>query len=135
MIEMSKPVITRLFVGALLTLVIGVLIAVAAALVAIADGVISIGGTNGVTVRTDALAGMVTWVFLASIVILAGSLAAIASWIGALLNTVRLADKTWFIVLLVLGLASFGWLAMLAYVFAGPDSSRPGAVLAIPARP
>ena len=134
MIEMSKPVVTRLFVGALLTLLVGVLIAVGAVLVAIADGVISIGGPSGVTVRTEALAGMVMWLFLASIVILAGSIDAIASWIGALLNTFRLADKTWFIVLLVLGLASFGWLAMIAYVFAGPDSTKPSAVLAVPAR-
>jgi hypothetical protein len=133
-IEVSKQVITRLFVGALLTLLVGILIVFGAVLVALADGVISIGGPSGVTVRTDALAGMVMWLFLASIVILAGSVAAIASWIGALLNTARLADKTWFIVLLVLGLASFGWLAMIAYVFAGPDSSKPSAVLAVPAR-
>src|SRR4051794_4149527 len=134
MIEISKPLVTRLFVGALLTLLVGVLIAVAAVLFALADGVISIGGPSGVTIRTDALAGMVTWLFLAAIVILAGSIAAIASWIAALLNTFRLADKRWFIVLLVLGSASFGWLAMIAYVFAGPDSTKPSAVLAVPAR-
>jgi len=39
-------------------------------------------------------------------------------------NTYQLEDKTWFLVLLVLDLFSFGFLAMLAYIFAGPDSTR-----------
>jgi hypothetical protein len=49
--------------------------------------------------------------------------AIIASWVGALLNTSRLDDKTWFVVLLVLGLVSAGWVAMIAYVLAGPDGT------------
>jgi hypothetical protein len=61
---------------------------------------------------------------LAAAVVAGGGLAAIASWVGALLNTAQLDDKTWFVVLLVLGLFSFGWLGMIAYVFAGPDGSR-----------
>jgi hypothetical protein len=49
--------------------------------------------------------------------------AAIAAWVGALFNTARLEDKTWFAALLVLGLVSLGWVAMTAYVLAGPDST------------
>jgi hypothetical protein len=45
------------------------------------------------------------------------------AWIGALLNTAQLDDKTWFVVLLLLGLFSFGLLAMIAYVIAGPDGA------------
>jgi hypothetical protein len=41
-----------------------------------------------------------------------------------LLNTAELTDKTWFIILLVLGLFSFGLVAMIAYVIAGPDGHR-----------
>ena len=44
---------------------------------------------------------------------------------GALLNTAQLEDKTWFIVLLVLGLLSFGLVAMIAYVIGGPDGTGP----------
>ena len=40
------------------------------------------------------------------------------------INTAELEDKTWFVVLLVLGLFSFGFVAMLAYVIAGPDGVR-----------
>jgi len=57
----------------------------------------------------------------------AGPLAQFIAWIGAVLNTSRLDDKTWFIVLLVLGLFSFGFIAMLVYLFAGPDGTRESA--------
>ena len=33
-------------------------------------------------------------------------------------------DKTWFVLLLVLGILSFGLVAMIAYVIAGPDGTR-----------
>ena len=47
------------------------------------------------------------------------------SWIGALLNTSQLESKTWFAVLLLTGIFNFGFIAMLAYVIAGPDGSAP----------
>jgi hypothetical protein len=53
-----------------------------------------------------------------------GTVAAIAAWAGALLNTSRLEDKMWFVVLLPPGLFRLGWLAMIAHVFAGPASTR-----------
>src|SRR5687767_14182932 len=43
------------------------------------------------------------------------------AWIGAVLNTANLADKTWFIFLLAGGVLSVGFLVTLAYVIAGPD--------------
>lgn len=56
--------------------------------------------------------------------IMGGAIGGLISWIGALLNTARIDDKTWFILLLVLGLLSFGFIAMVAYVIAGPDGRR-----------
>ena len=50
-------------------------------------------------------------------------MAAIAAWVGALLNTSSLEDKTWFATLLVLGLVSLGWVAVIAYVLTGPDGT------------
>lgn len=58
------------------------------------------------------------------------------AWIGALVNTVQLPDKTWFAILLVMGLLSFGFIAMVIYVIAGPkdpESARQAAPL--PAEP
>ena len=45
------------------------------------------------------------------------------SWIGALLNTWRLDSKTWFAVLLLLGIFNLGFFAMVAYLIAGPDGT------------
>jgi len=59
--------------------------------------------------------------------VLGGALGQFVAWIGAVLDTSRLDDKTWFIVLLVLGLLSFGFIAMLVYLVAGPDGTRESA--------
>lgn len=61
---------------------------------------------------------MIVKVFLGSLIGL------FVAWIGAVLNTVNLPDKAWFVVLLVGGLLSFGFLVTVAYVIAGPDGHR-----------
>ena len=43
------------------------------------------------------------------------------SWIGALLNTWQLESRTWFAVLLLLGIFNLGFFAMIAYLLVGPD--------------
>ena len=43
------------------------------------------------------------------------------AWIGAVLNTAHLPDKTRFVVLLVVGLLGFVFIGTIAYVIAGPD--------------
>jgi hypothetical protein len=121
---MSKALVTKLFLGAVLAVVIGIIVVLGAFVAALAGGAVSIGGPSVVTVNGAALAGTVIWFIVGGVLIAAGELAAIGAWIGALLNTSQLDDKTWFLALLVLGVFSLGWIAMLAYVFAGPDSSR-----------
>ena len=55
-----------------------------------------------------------------------GAIGGLVSWIGALLNTWRLESKTWFAVLLLLGIFNLGFFAMIAYLIAGPDgTARP----------
>jgi hypothetical protein len=65
---------------------------------------------------------MVGLAIVAVFAIVGGLAGGLVSWIGALLNTAQLDDQTWFIILLVLGLFSFGIVAMIAYVIAGPDA-------------
>jgi hypothetical protein len=120
----SKASITRLFVGAGLVVVGGFIVAIVALVVALFNGVVTIGGEDVVKIDGAAFGDMLLWMVLSGVLIGAGTLGAIAAWIGALFNTVQLEDKTWFAILLVLGLASFGWLAMIAYVLAGPDGTR-----------
>jgi hypothetical protein len=123
---MSKQTITRLFLGAVVAVLGGCIVGFAALVIAIAGGAVTFGGPSLVTVNGPAFAGFLIWLVVAAAVVAGGGLAAIASWVGALLNTAQLDDKTWFVVLLVLGLFSFGWVAMVAYVLWGPDSTRLG---------
>jgi hypothetical protein len=120
----SKRTIDGLFIGAALALVAGIVVGLVAVVIAIANGVIAIGGATAVAVDGDALGAMVIWLVIASLLIGGGTVVAIAAWAGALFNTAKLDDKTWFILLLVLGLASLGWVAMIAYVVAGPDGTH-----------
>jgi hypothetical protein len=124
---MSKSTVTRLFFGAVVALAGGLVVAVATVVAAIARGVVALGGPNVITVDGDVFAESLPWLLLAALLFASGTLAAVGSWIGALLNTWQLEDKTWFVALLVLGLLSFGWVAMAAYVFAGPDTTSPPA--------
>jgi hypothetical protein len=62
---------------------------------------------------------------LAILVIVGGGIAQLVAWIGAVLNSSRLEDKTWMLVVLLLGLLSFGFVAMIAYAIAGPDGMAP----------
>jgi hypothetical protein len=122
---MSKATVIRLFLAAIVAFFVGLLVALATVVAAIAGGMVSIGGPTVVTIDGEAVARSLPWLLIAALVFAGGTIAAVASWIGALLNTWQLEDKTWFVALLVLGLLSLGWVAMAAYVFAGPDATSP----------
>jgi len=62
---------------------------------------------------------------MAVVVMLAAAVIQFVAWVGAVINTAGLKDKTWFIILLVSGLLSFGFIAMIIYLIAGPDDSLP----------
>jgi hypothetical protein len=63
-----------------------------------------------------------------------GAIGQFVAWIGAVLNTSRLDDKTWFVMLFVLELLSFGFVAMRVYVLAGPDGNATAPMWVQPAR-
>jgi hypothetical protein len=120
---MSKSMIDRLFVGAIVAVIAGWVIAIVTIIAAVASEAVVLGGPNLVTVNGAAFAWALVVLAVAGALILGGTVAGVASWIGALFNTARLDDKTWFVVLLVLGIWSFGFVAMVAYVVAGPEST------------
>jgi hypothetical protein len=131
---MSKPIITRLFVGGLIAFVAGLVVTIFAGLAAFAGTNVTMNGTEVTNVRIDTA----TWwsIGVATIGVLAmagGAIAGLVAWIGALINTAQLPDKLWFVLLLILGLFSFGLIAMIAYVLAGPDSTRAPEVRSTPA--
>jgi hypothetical protein len=123
---MSKSAVTRLFVGGFVSVAAGIVLAIVAVWIAFANGVFVMDGPDVVGVDGNGFAwSMVGVALLAALAIVGGAIAGLVSWIGALINTAQLPDKTWFVLLLVLGLLSFGFIAMLVYVIGGPDSTRP----------
>lgn len=122
---MSKATVTRFFMGSVIAVVAGAILALAAVTIAFANGAFVMDGPDVVGIRGTTFA----WVMVglgaaASLVVIAGLVGGLVAWIGALLNTATLDDKTWFIVLLVLGLWNLGLVATVAYVLIGPDGSH-----------
>ena len=122
---MSKSTVTRLFVGSLLALVVGIVVAAVGAGLAFASGAFVVAGPDVTGFELARLTGAaILSITIGTLGIVGGAIGQFVAWIGAVINTSRLDDKTWFIVLLVLGLLSFGFIAMLVYVLAGPDGTR-----------
>jgi hypothetical protein len=133
---MSKQSVVRLFWASVISVVAGIILAFAAAWLAFASDAFVMKGPDVVGINGNGWAlGMVITAGIALLAVVAGAVGGLVSWIGALLNTAQLTDKTWFVLLLVLGLCSFGLVAMVAYVIAGPDGTagkvpEPGAATA-----
>ena len=77
---------------------------------------------------------LVSFIVLGGIAILGGVVTQFVAWIGAVINTNQLVDKTWFNVLLWCGVAAIvlslitgglgtfvGWGLMIVYLVGGPD--------------
>lgn len=122
---MSKATISRVFIGSMITVIAGVVLAIAAVSVAFANGVFIMDGPDVVGVRGTGLAWAMLGVGIVSgLVVMGGFVGALIAWIGALLNTAQLDDKVWFVILLLLGIWNLGVFAMIAYVIAGPDGHQ-----------
>ena len=122
---MSKATVTKVFVGSVVAVIAGAVLAFAAVWIAYASGAFVMSGPDVIGVQSTPYAWTIVGLgIVAALAMIAGFIGGLVSWIGALLNTAQLDDKTWFIVLLVLGLLSFGLVAMIAYVIAGPDGEK-----------
>lgn len=131
---MSKHSVTRLWLWGLGLMVGGV------ALVLASVGVMlgAAGTWSGTTFTPDYGAlffSMVSLICVGGIVFIAGGIAQFVAWIGAMVNTFRSPDKTWFVLLLVLGLVGFAFVIMIVYLIAGPDVRPAPPPLAWPAPP
>lgn len=125
---MFKATVTRIFLGSVVAVIAGAFLAFAAVWIAYANGAFVMSGPDVIGIQATPQAWTIIGLgIVAALAMIAGFIGGLVSWIGALLNTAQLEDKTWFIVLLVLGLFSFGLVAMIAYVIAGPDGTKPTA--------
>ena len=123
---MSKATITRLFLGSVIAFAAGIALAVVALLAAVGSDAFVMDGPDvvGIQATPGAWTALVVGL-VAMLAVIGGSIGGLVSWIGALLNTAQIDDKMWFVVLLLLGLFSFGLVAMIAYVIGGPDGTVP----------
>ena len=121
---MTKSTITRIFIGSLVAIVGGLVLLAVGLFLAYVNGAFEMRGPDVVGLVPSALTWPMAGLAIVGILALVGgSIGQLVAWIGAVVNTSRLEDKTWCIVLLVLGLLSFGFIAMLVYLVAGPDGT------------
>ncbi len=126
---MHKTTVSRLFLGGALAVIAGAVLTIAAIWIAIANDVFVMNGPDIVGLNGSPLGwSLLVIAFAGALAVTAGFVVGFVSWVGALLNTARLARKTWFIGLLLLGIFNLGVLAMIAYVLAGPDGETGSAV-------
>ena len=125
---MTKSTVAKIFIGSLFAIAGGVVLLAAGLFLAYVNGTFIMRGPDVVGIHPSAFTWSMAGLAIVGILaVIGGALAQFVAWIGAVLNTSRLEDKTWFIVLLVLGLLSFGFIAMIVYLVAGPDGARQSA--------
>lgn len=125
---MTKSTVTKIFVGSLIALASGLVLFVVAGLVAYGNNSFVMNGPDVVGIKPTLFGStMVALAALGIIVMSGAAIAQLVAWVGAVLNTALLENKTWFIVLLLTGLLSFGFLAMIIYLIVGPDGTAPRA--------
>jgi amino acid transporter len=133
---MSKRMVTRVFGGSLVALAAAFILLLVAGGVAYANGSFIMDGPDVVGVTSTPLTwSMIALAALAVLTMFGALIAQFVAWIGALVNTVQLPDKTWFVVLLVMGLLSFSFIAMIIYIIAGPKDPEPAPPAVLPAGP
>jgi hypothetical protein len=92
---------------------------------AISNNIFIMSGPDVSGIKSGALSWTLLGLMgLASLLLLSAAVAHFVAWIGAVLNTAQLPDKTWFVVLLVVGLLGLVFIATVAYVIAGPDGVK-----------
>jgi hypothetical protein len=122
---MTKPTVVKVFWGSLIGLVAGLVLMVVSCALAITNGIFIMNGPDVTGIKSGALSWTLLGLMaLAVLLLLFAAVAHFVAWIGAVLNTAQLPDKTWFVVLLVVGLLGLVFIATVAYVIAGPDGVR-----------
>lgn len=127
---MSKPTIVKTWLAGLVALAGGLILAMGGVFVMLAFGgsFTRVSDTNwDFNPALDAAFWMsVAIISLGGLIAVVGSIVQLVAWVGAVVNSYPLPDRTWFMVLLIGGVASFvfapaGFAVMIAYIIAAPD--------------
>lgn len=128
---MAKTTIGRPFWGSLIALGGALILLAAAGGLALANGSLVRAGPDVTGIRENAFGWVMVALAAVAALVLITAVTQFIAWVGAVINTAGLKDKTWFIILLVTGLLSFRFIAMIIYLVAGPEDPPP--VTAVPA--
>lgn len=130
---MKKSTINKTWIGGLVVFAAGLVLAgISVGLMLTYGGAFNYNdatqGYDFVPVRDGFFWSMVGLIVVGGVIAAAGGVVQLAAWIGALVNTGMVPDKTWFAIVLVGGILGLffgliGFAAMLAYVVAGPDGT------------
>jgi len=122
---MTKSMIVKLFWGSLIGLVAGLVLMGITVALAINNHIFVMSGPDVTGIKSGALSWTLLGLMgLAVLLLLFAAVAHFVAWIGAVLNTAHLPDKTWCVVLLIVGLLGLVFIATVAYVIAGPDGLK-----------
>ena len=131
---MAKTTVTKLFIGSLIAFGAGAVVTIFAIALAIANNVFVMSGNDIVAIQGGGLAwALIGIATIGGLAAAGGVIAGFVAWIGAVLNTWQLDSKAWFVALVLLGIFNFGFIAMIAYVIAGPDGKAAAAARVSPA--
>jgi hypothetical protein len=129
---MAKSTVTKIWVVGLIVLVAGLLVGGTSLGLMLAYGGHFTSAPDGTGSTFAPTLNSFFWIMVSLMTIGFGTAAVggvlqLAAWVGALVTTYQMLDKTWFVVLLVGGIIglSFTLIAyavMIAYFVAGPDS-------------
>lgn len=130
---MTKPQVTRIWIIGLVVMFVGLIVAGISMGLMFANGGSYVPAVNGngydFVPRTDSYFWTtISFMIVGGVIAIAGGIAQLVAWVGALVNTYQIPDRTWFIVLLAGGLIglAFGlaqFAVMIAYIIAGPDGT------------
>ena len=133
---MTKRTITIMWLIGIGVMIVGGLLALFTALALASHiGAFAANYQYSTYVPDSTFWALVSSIVLGGLAVLGGIVVQLVAWIGAVLNTHRLVDKTWHNVLLWCGVAAivltlltgpvgalFGWVLMIVYLVGGPDS-------------
>ena len=130
---MTKSTITKTWIGGLATFGAGIVVTLVGVFLMLAYGGTFTQAAGSNSYEFQPYLNGFFWVTIALIVIggliaFVGSIVQLVAWVGALINSYALPERTWFAGLLaggVLGLAfaPVGFAVMIAYVVAAPDGA------------
>jgi hypothetical protein len=119
---MSKSTIAKLFTGSIAAVLVSVVLFVIAVGAILCTGTFVTSGGAITSFQISSVTPLMIALLALGLAALAvGGVGLFIAWIGALVNTARLPDHFWFLLLLLLGVFSFGWIAVLVYLLAGPE--------------